>query len=262
MPIAQCALHDLTKRYHDRVVLDRVGFSLRPGEKVGVIGDNGSGKSTLLKVLAGREQPDNGLLTVVAPGGVGYLAQTLELPLDATVQDAVDLALSDLRELEAAMRRAEAELAEHDTDRHDTDGPDTDSPASELSAALQRYAALVERYQARGGYEADVRVEVALHGLGLPSLDRDRKLGTLSGGERSRLALAATLASAPELLLLDEPTNDLDDRATEWLEEHLRGHRGTVVAVTHDRVFLDRLTTTILEVDSGRVTRYGNGYEG
>ncbi|MFF0108050.1 TlrC/CarA/OleB/SrmB family ABC-F type ribosomal protection protein [Streptomyces hirsutus] len=262
MPIAQCALHDLTKRYHDRVVLDRVGFSLRPGEKVGVIGDNGSGKSTLLKVLAGREQPDNGLLTVVAPGGVGYLAQTLELPLDATVQDAVDLALSDLRELEAAMRRAEAELAEYDTDRHDTDGPDTDSPASELSAALQRYAGLVERYQARGGYEADVRVEVALHGLGLPSLDRDRKLGTLSGGERSRLALAATLASAPELLLLDEPTNDLDDRATEWLEEHLRGHRGTVVAVTHDRVFLDRLTTTILEVDSGRVTRYGNGYEG
>ncbi|PWI09082.1 TlrC/CarA/OleB/SrmB family ABC-F type ribosomal protection protein [Streptomyces sp. NWU339] len=252
MSIAQCALHDITKRYHDCVVLDRVGFSIRPGEKVGVIGDNGSGKSTLLKVLAGREQPDNGTLTVVAPGGVGYLAQTLELPLDSTVQDAVDLALSDLRELEAATREAEAELAEHDTDGT---GP-------ELSAVLQRYAGLVEQYQARGGYEADVRVEIALHGLGLPSLDRDRKLGTLSGGERSRLALAATLASAPELLLLDEPTNDLDDRATEWLEEHLRSHRGTVIAVTHDRVFLDRLTTTILEVGSGRVTRYGNGYEG
>ncbi|MFI8307238.1 TlrC/CarA/OleB/SrmB family ABC-F type ribosomal protection protein [Streptomyces sp. NPDC085927] len=252
MPTAQFALHDITKRYDDRIVFDRVGFSIRPGEKVGVIGDNGSGKSTLLKVLAGRERPDNGILTVVAPGGIGYLAQTLELPLDATVQDAVDLALSDLRELEAAMRRAEAELAEHDTD----------GPGTELPAVLQHYAGLVERYQARGGYEADVRVEVALHGLGLPGLDRDRKLGTLSGGERSRLALAATLASAPELLLLDEPTNDLDDRATEWLEEHLRSHRGTVIAVTHDRVFLDRLTTTILEVDSGRVTRYGNGYEG
>ncbi|SDC55390.1 TlrC/CarA/OleB/SrmB family ABC-F type ribosomal protection protein [Streptomyces prasinopilosus] len=252
MPTAQCALHDITKRYDDHLVFDRVGFSIAPGEKVGVIGDNGSGKSTLLKLLAGRERPDDGTLTVVAPGGVGYLAQTLELPLDATVQDAVDLALSDLRELEAAMRRAEAELAEHDTD----------GPGTELAAGLRHYAGLVERYQARGGYEADVRVEVALHGLGLPGLGRGRELGTLSGGERSRLALAATLASAPELLLLDEPTNDLDDRAVEWLEEHLRGHRGTVVAVTHDRVFLDRLTTTVLEVGSGRVARYGNGYEG
>ncbi|MFF3485403.1 TlrC/CarA/OleB/SrmB family ABC-F type ribosomal protection protein [Streptomyces sp. NPDC002701] len=252
MSIAQFALQDVVKRYHDCVVLDRVGFSIRPGEKVGVIGDNGSGKSTLLRILAGREEPDNGMLTVVAPGGTGYLPQTLELPLDATVQDAVDLALSDLRALEASIREAEAELA-----RSDEDGGER-----ELSALLRRYSAITEQYQARGGYEADVRVEVALHGLGLPSLDRDRKLGTLSGGERSRLALAATLASAPELLLLDEPTNDLDDQATEWLEDHLRSHRGTVVAVTHDRVFLDRLTTTILEVGAGRVTRYGNGYEG
>ncbi|MFD0344824.1 TlrC/CarA/OleB/SrmB family ABC-F type ribosomal protection protein [Streptomyces sp. NPDC127117] len=252
MSIAQFAFHDITKRYHDVVVLDRVGFSIRPGEKVGVIGDNGSGKSTLLKVLAGHEQPDNGMLTVIAPGGIGYLAQTLELPLDATVQDAVDLALSDLRELEAAMRRAEAELAEHDADGSE----------SVLSTILRRYSGLIEQYQARGGYEADVRVEVALHGLGLPGLDRGRKLGALSGGERSRLALAATLASAPELLLLDEPTNDLDDGAVEWLEDHLRGHRGTVIAVSHDRVFLDRLTTTILEVGAGRVTRYGDGYEG
>ncbi|MFH8370505.1 TlrC/CarA/OleB/SrmB family ABC-F type ribosomal protection protein [Streptomyces sp. NPDC018031] len=252
MPIAQYALHDITKRYDEHVVLDRIGFTVRPGEKVGVIGDNGSGKSTLLEIIAGRERPDNGTLTVSAPGGVGYLAQRLELPPDATVQDAVDLALSDLRKLEAGMRRAEAELAERD--REGT-GP-------ELSALLRRYAGLVEEYQARDGYEADVRVEVALHGLGLPGLDRGRRLGTLSGGERSRLALAATLASAPELLLLDEPTNDLDDRAVRWLEEHLRDHRGTVIAVTHDRVFLDRLTTTILEVDSGRVVRYGNGYEG
>jgi macrolide transport system ATP-binding/permease protein len=254
---AQLALHDITKRYQDHVVLDRVGFTIRPGEKVGVIGDNGSGKSTLIKLIAGREQPDNGTLTVVAPGGVGYLAQTLELPPDATVQDAVDLALADLRELEAEMRRAEAGLAERPYRAGQAGQEDAG-----LTALLESYAALVDRYQARGGYEADSRVEIALHGLGLPGLERDRRLGTLSGGERSRLALAATLASEPELLLLDEPTNDLDDRAVGWLEEHLRGHRGTVVAVTHDRLFLDRLTTTILEVDSGKVARYGNGYEG
>jgi macrolide transport system ATP-binding/permease protein len=250
---AQLALHDITKRYQDHVVLDRIGFTVKPGEKVGVIGDNGSGKSTLIKLIAGREQPDNGALTVVAPGGVGYLAQTLELPLDATVQDAVDLALADLRELEEGMRRTEAELAER---------PYQASQDPELASLLENYAALVDRYQARGGYEADSRVEIALHGLGLPGLERGRRLGTLSGGERSRLALAATLASEPELLLLDEPTNDLDDRAVGWLEEHLRKHTGTVVAVTHDRLFLDRLTTTILEVDSGKVMRYGNGYEG
>ncbi|MFJ1751251.1 ABC-F type ribosomal protection protein Car(A) [Streptomyces sp. NPDC088116] len=253
MHTSQLALHDITKRYGDQVVLDRVGFNVRPGEKVGVIGDNGSGKSTLLKLIAGREQADNGALTVVAPGGVGYLPQTLALPPEATVQDAVDLALADLRELEAGMREAEAELAERPYQAGQDPG---------LDAILKRYAALVERYQARDGYEADARVEIALHGLGLPKLSRDRSLGTLSGGERSRLALAATLASAPELLLLDEPTNDLDDRAVGWLEEHLRKHHGTVLAVTHDRLFLERLTSTILEVDAGQVSRYGNGYEG
>ncbi|WP_219508226.1 ATP-binding cassette domain-containing protein, partial [Nonomuraea ceibae] len=237
----QLSLSQVTKRYDDRVVLDRVSFTVKPGEKTGVIGENGSGKSTLLKLLAGAERPDNGELTVAAPGGVGYLPQALELPPGATVGDAVDHALADLRDLETRMRAAEQTLTE-----------DT----------LDAYAALVERFEARGGYEADARVDAALHGLGLPGLPRDRPVATLSGGERSRLALAATLASAPELLLLDEPTNDLDDQAVAWLEQHLRAHRGTVVAITHDRVFLDRVTTSILEVDHGAVRRYGNGYGG
>ncbi|MGH4035539.1 ABC-F family ATP-binding cassette domain-containing protein [Actinomycetota bacterium Odt1-20B] len=247
--IAQLAFHHVTKRYSDAPVLDSVSLTVTPGEKVGVIGDNGSGKSTLLKLMAGRLEPDSGELTVHAPGGTGYLAQTLELPPAATVQDAVDLALDDLRDLEARLRATEAELAAG------LGGPG-------LDAALTSYGELVERYESRGGYTADTRVDTALHGLGLPGLARDRRLGTLSGGERSRLALAATLASRPELLLLDEPTNDLDDQAVHWLEEHLRGHRGTVVAVTHDRVFLERLTTTVLEVGARTVRRYGDGYEG
>ncbi|MCP2164461.1 macrolide transport system ATP-binding/permease protein [Goodfellowiella coeruleoviolacea] len=245
---AQLAVHDITKRYDDHIVLNQVSFTVKPGEKVGVVGDNGSGKSTLVRLLAGRERADNGELTVVAPGGTGYLPQTLDLPPEATVQDAVDLALADLRELETQLRQAETGLRA------------ATGPA--LGRALADYAALVERYEARGGYQADARVDTALHGLGLPGLARDRALGTLSGGERSRLALAATLASAPELLLLDEPTNDLDDQAVAWLEAHLREHTGTVIAVTHDRVFLEHLTTTILEVDAGTVTRYGNGYDG
>ncbi|MEU8891306.1 ribosomal protection-like ABC-F family protein [Streptomyces sp. NPDC048442] len=238
---SQLAAVDLTKRYGDRTVLDRVSFTVRPGEKVGVVGDNGSGKSTLLRLLAGQEQPDNGTLTVTAPGGTGHLAQTLDLPDSALVGDAIDLALQDVRELERAIHAAEA------------------------TADLEAYATLLEEFEARGGYEADRLVDTALHHLGeTETLDRTRRLGTLSGGQRSRLALAAVLASAPELLLLDEPTNDLDDKGVEWLEERLRAHPGTVVAVTHDRAFLERVTSTVLEVDGDlrTVRRYGNGYAG
>ncbi|MBL1079880.1 ABC-F family ATP-binding cassette domain-containing protein [Nocardia sp. 2] len=246
MLTAQLTLSEITKRYDERLVLDRVSLSVRPGDKVGVVGDNGSGKSTLLRLMAGREHADNGDVIVQFPGGTGYLAQTLDLPDSATVADAIELALTDLRDLESRMRAAEQALI---------------APGA-LGRRLDVYAELAARFEARGGYEADARVAAALHGLGLPDLDRARPLGTLSGGERRRLALAGTLAAAPELLLLDEPTNDLDDTAIAWLERRLREHRGTVVAVTHDRVFLERITSIVLEVDAGRVTRHGNGYDG
>nr|WP_254406497.1 ABC-F family ATP-binding cassette domain-containing protein [Streptomyces sp. AC627_RSS907] len=245
--VSQLTVSDVSKRYGRHLVLDRVSFTVRPGEKAGVIGDNGSGKSTLLRLLAGVEQPDNGEVGVVAPGGTGHLAQTLDLPGTACVGDTIDLALAGLRALEGRMRAAGAALQGADP------------------AAYDRYAALEAEFEARGGYDADRCVDVALRHLGeAAGQDRSRRLGTLSGGQRSRLALAATLASAPELLLLDEPTNDLDDEAVAWLEERLRAHRGTVIAVTHDRAFLDRVTDTILEVDpdTRSVRRYGNGYPG
>ncbi|MBR8741407.1 ribosomal protection-like ABC-F family protein [Nocardiopsis sp. MG754419] len=247
---SRLTLEAITLRYGDHTVLDRVDLTIAPGERVGVIGDNGSGKSTLLRLIAGEERPDNGELTVRAPGGIGHLAQSLDavpggVPT-GTVDDVIDTALRDLRDLERRIHSAEVALA--DADEREMDA----------------YAALVARFEARGGYDADTRVDTGLHGLGLPGLDRDRPLVTLSGGERSRLALAATLASDPELLLLDEPTNDLDDRAVVWLEERLRRHRGTVVAVTHDRTFLARVTDTVLEVDADtrRIRRHGNGYHG
>ncbi|MGQ5593276.1 TlrC/CarA/OleB/SrmB family ABC-F type ribosomal protection protein [Streptomyces sp. ESR1.13] len=245
MHTSQFTLDHVTRRYPGRTVLDQVSFTLKPGEKAGLIGDNGAGKSTLLRIAAGLERPDSGEVTVTAAGGIGYLPQTIPLPPTATVQDAVDLALADLRALEAELRRAEQRLG---------DGGDP--------AALAAYAALLARYEARDGYDADCRVDIALHHLGLPALRRDRRLGTLSGGERSRLALAGVLAGRPEILLLDEPTNDLDDRAVSWLESQLRAHRGTVLAVTHDRIFLERLTSTVLEAEAGKVTRYGDGYHG
>ncbi|WP_323139218.1 ATP-binding cassette domain-containing protein [Streptomyces sp. NBC_01551] len=243
----QIVLSDVTKRYGTHVVLDRVSRTVRPGERVGVVGDNGSGKSTLLRLLAGAERPDHGRVAVTAPGGVGHLAQALDLPPTARVGDVIDLALADLRALERRIRTAEAQLRQA--------GPD----------GLAAYGDLLAAYEARGGRDAERRVATVLRRLGeRTALDPDRRLAALSGGRRSRLALAATLAAEPELLLLDEPTNDLDDEAVGWLEDRLRAHRGTLVAVTHDRLFLDRVTTTILEVDHDHrtVRRYGNGYAG
>ncbi|MFJ9944936.1 ribosomal protection-like ABC-F family protein [Streptomyces erythrochromogenes] len=244
--VAQLTVKDVTKSYGTRTVLDQVSFTVRPGEKAAVIGENGSGKSTLLRLLAAAEPPDTGEITVSFPGGTGHLAQTLDLDPGHTVQDAVDLALADLRDMERRLRAAEEGLA--------------DASPAELDA----YGELLTTYGERGGYEADARVDAALHGLGLAGTTRDRALGSLSGGEQSRLALACVLAAAPELLLLDEPTNHLDAAAVHWLEEHLRAHRGTVVAVTHDRSFLERIATTVLEVDRGARTvhRYGDGWPG
>lgn len=243
---SQLALKDVSKAYGERSVLDQVSLTVRPGDKAGVIGENGSGKSTLLKLLAGVERPDTGEVTVAFPGGVGHLTQTLDLDPAATVQQAVDHALADLRALEARIAGAEAHLG--------------DASAEELDA----YGDLLAAFEQRDGYRADSRVDAALHGLGLAHIGRYRVLGSLSGGEQSRLALACVLAAAPELLLLDEPTNHLDVRATTWLEDQLRAHRGTVVTVTHDRAFLERVTTTILEVDRDLrgVVRYGDGWEG
>ncbi|MGW6206866.1 ribosomal protection-like ABC-F family protein [Streptomyces sp. NPDC055089] len=246
---AQLTLKDVSKAYGDRAVLDQVSLTVRPGDHVGVIGENGSGKSTLLRLIAGAETPGSGEITVRFHGGTGYLSQTLDLDPTRTVQDAVDAALAELRALKRRIRAAEAALA---------------VPGGADDAQLATYGDLLTEYEERDGYRADARTEAALHGLGLGHLTRERTLGSLSGGEQSRLALACVLASGPELLLLDEPTNHLDLRAVTWLEDQLRAHRGTLVVITHDRAFLERTTTVIVEVDRDlrSVVRYGDGWDG
>ncbi|MGW7429515.1 ribosomal protection-like ABC-F family protein [Streptomyces sp. NPDC054861] len=247
---AQLTLGHVSKAYGDRSVLDQVSLTVRPGEKAAVIGENGAGKSTLLRLIGGAEAPDTGEVTVRFPGGVARLAQTLAetygVGPDRTVRDTVDAALAGLRAMERELRAAEETLGTATPER------------------LAAYGELLTSFEERGGYEADARVDAALHGLGLGHVPYERRIGTLSGGEQSRLALACVLASGAELLLLDEPTNHLDRAAARWLEERLRAHRGTVVAVTHDRAFLEGMATTILEVDrdTRAVTRYGDGWSG
>ncbi|WSQ06685.1 ATP-binding cassette domain-containing protein [Streptomyces sp. NBC_01231] len=242
----QITVRSVTKSFDGRTVLDSVTCSIGSGERTGIVGENGSGKSTLLRLLAGDERPDQGEVVVQADGGVGRLAQDERFPSHATVQDVIDRALGDLRAVEERLRSLEVAMAEGD------------------EGALAEYGDLLTVFELRGGYEADARVERALHGLGLGLLDRGRTVDGLSGGEQGRLRLAAVLAAGPEVLLLDEPTNHLDADALHWLEEHLRTRRGTTVAVSHDRMFLERVATSLLEVDADRrtVVRYGNGYAG
>ncbi|MGW3493611.1 TlrC/CarA/OleB/SrmB family ABC-F type ribosomal protection protein [Streptomyces sp. NPDC001020] len=246
----QVVLDDIQHARGTRRLLDGVHQSVTLGERIGIIGENGSGKSTLLRLLAGLDKPDAGRVLVRAPGGTGYLPQTLELAPDGTVQDAIDHALAELRTLEHELRRCEAAMAEADGD--------------ELADLLAEYGDLTEAFEARDGYAADARVQAALHGLGLASVDTTRRLTSLSGGEQARLGLACVLAAAPQLMLLDEPTNHLDRAALEWLEEHLRSHRGTILVVSHDRVFLERVATALWDVDAERHTvhRHSGGYTG
>lgn len=179
-----------------------------------------------------------------ADGGIGYLGQTPDLPPDRTVQDTIDAALADLRDMERRLRSLER-------------GLDRATPSG-----LEEYGDLLTLFELRGGYEADARVDRALHALGLAQLDHDRLLGSLSGGEQARLGIACLISAAPEVMLLDEPTNHLDATALDWLEGALLAHRGTVLAVSHDRLFLQRIATALVEVDADRRTlvRYGGGY--
>ncbi|MFD0045613.1 ABC-F family ATP-binding cassette domain-containing protein [Pseudarthrobacter scleromae] len=237
-------LSGVSHGYGDRLLLDGITLAITPGEHVAVVGENGAGKSTLLRLLAGLETPDEGAAAI--HGRVGYLAQTHGLPESFTVGAAVDASLAALRALEAELDRLEAGLADAGDDE------------------LETYGRLQTEYQLREGYAAESRVEAALDRLGLGGLDRSRVLGSLSGGEQERVALACVLADPADILLLDEPTNHLDARGTAWLEDRLAAHRGTVVVVSHDRVLLRKVASTIIEVDAERraVTRYGNGYDG
>ncbi|MFJ5961984.1 ABC-F family ATP-binding cassette domain-containing protein [Pseudarthrobacter oxydans] len=237
-------LSGVSHGYGDRLLLDGITLAITPGEHVAVVGENGAGKSTLLRLLAGLETPDEGAAAI--QGRVGYLAQTHGLPETFTVGAAVDASLAALRAIEAELDRLEAGLADAGDDE------------------LETYGRLQTEYQLREGYAAESRVEAALDRLGLGGLDRSRVLGSLSGGEQERVALACVLADPADILLLDEPTNHLDARGTAWLEDRLAAHRGTVVVVSHDRVLLRRVASTIIEVDAERraVTRYGNGYDG
>ncbi|MEU3853907.1 ABC-F family ATP-binding cassette domain-containing protein [Streptomyces sp. NPDC029554] len=248
MPQPSLLAHDLVRILGGRRVLDGVSLTASPGRRIGLIGENGAGKSTLLRVLADVDEPDGG--SVSRPADLGFLHQEMPFDAGATLATVLDEALREAREDLAELERLGEELARVPRDDPGHQG------------LLDAYGGRLEQAQDRESWDADRRAALVLDGLGLGALGHDRTLGSLSGGQRGRLALAALLVRRPSALLLDEPTNHLDDDAAAFLEEQLRGLPGAVVCAGHDRAFLDAVCTDVVDLDpavDGPV-RYGGNY--
>ena len=218
------------------LILDKVSFTINEGIDLPV-GKNGSGKPTLLRVLAGIEQPDDGLVIRSTGTTVGYLPQTLEDREGESVRVAMESALGEIPYLRSRLADLEKQMSQRDLD------------AGEMESIMSEYGEVRESYEVMGGYEAEHKIEAVLHALGLGSLELDRQVGSLSGGEQIKLAIARLLLSNPSILLLDEPTNNLDLPALLWLEDYLKRYDGGVLVVSHDRRFLDRVVGQIIELD-------------
>ncbi len=227
----------------DRQVLANISLSFLPGAKIGVLGPNGAGKSTLLRIMAGREEPSSGIAELAPGATAGLLEQEPELDAGKSVRENVEDGVRPLRDLLDRFNEISAKFAEPDAD---------------YDALLSQQAEVQDLVDRHDVWQLDQQLDHAMDALRLP--DGDRDVESLSGGERRRVALCRLLLSSPDLLLLDEPTNHLDAESVAWLERFLADYKGTVVAVTHDRYFLDNVAGWILELDRGRGIPFQGNY--
>ncbi|RAS32200.1 macrolide transport system ATP-binding/permease protein [Streptomyces avidinii] len=239
---------DIVRSFGTGRVVDGFSLTASPGRRIGLIGENGAGKSTVLRLLAGADQPDSGSIT--RPADVGYLHQEMPFDAAATIADVLDGALSEVREGLAELERLSVRLAR------------TEEEDPGRAALVDAYARRLEHAQDEEAWDADRRAGRVLEGLGLGGIPQDRTLGSLSGGQRGRLALASLLVRRPSALLLDEPTNHLDDTAAAFLEAQVCALPGAIVLASHDRAFLDAVCTDLVDLDPAAEgpVRYGGDY--
>ncbi|MCR6646939.1 MAG: energy-dependent translational throttle protein EttA [Cellulomonas sp.] len=237
------SMYKARKAHGDKVILDDVSLNFLPGAKIGVVGPNGAGKSTILKIMAGLDQPSNGEARLSPGYTVGILQQEPPLNDDKTVLGNVEEGVAEIKGKLDRYNEISALMAEPDAD---------------FDALLAEMGQLQEAIDAADAWDLDAQLEQAMDALRCPPADADVKI--LSGGERRRVALCKLLLEKPDLLLLDEPTNHLDAESVQWLEQHLKSYAGAILAVTHDRYFLDNIAEWICEVDRGRLYPYEGNY--
>ncbi|MPM12196.1 Vitamin B12 import ATP-binding protein BtuD [bioreactor metagenome] len=233
------AINDLNKYYGSNHVLKSISFEIYSGEKVGLLGKNGSGKSTLFKTIAGVEPFESGEISKASGKKIEMFAQIPTFGANDTAEDVLRTSFSEITETFEAMKEIEGNAD---------------------PAVLARYGRLLERYELQGGYETEVRIDKICSGMNIGERMRRSLFEQLSGGEKARVNLARILLRECDILLLDEPTNHLDLASLQWLEDFLQDFPGTIVAVSHDRVFLDRVVTRIIEIDDGKAAFYSGNY--
>ena len=240
------ACHNISKSFGDHVIVRQGSFHIEEREKAALVGVNGAGKSTILKMIIGEELPDGGDITLARGKTLGYLAQHQDLLPGGTIYEELKSAREDIFEMERRIRAIELELKS--------------LTGRELEERLETYNRLQSEFDARNGYACESEIVGVLKGLGFSEEDFSKKTDTLSGGQKTRVALGRLLLTTPDILLLDEPTNHLDLNSIAWLETYLINYPGAVFIVSHDRYFLNRVVTKVVEIENGEIRMYSGDY--
>ena len=247
MIILSC--NNISFSYGTDIILNNVSLRLQQGEKAGLVGVNGAGKSTLFKIITGQLKQDSGEIFISKDMRIGYLEQSSGLESDNTIWDEMLVPFSPLIKMEDRIRQLAADMA-------------GEKDESRLNSMMKEYDGLLERFSREGGYEYNSRIRGVLKGLGFEESQFGLHIRALSGGQKTRLALARLLLEEPDLLLLDEPTNHLDISAIEWLEDFLKNYRKSLIVISHDRYFLDTVTMKTFELENNKCTTYEKNYTG